>query len=206
MKLKQQGFSLIELVIVIVILGLLAATAIPRFLNVTDDAEDASVDGVAGGLATAVSFVRAQWEVDGRRNNNVILDGTSVSLDPRFGYPTGTTTTGASNTNAKSMTDATCQQVFDSVLQNAPRNVLVNEDASDIRYIVSVQNGVGGSSISVDGVTVNGLDLCVYHQVASLKLDQTTGVATPTPNLSTTGAKGVTYNPGTGQVVAFTND
>ncbi|MGL4938733.1 pilin, partial [Shewanella sp.] len=86
MKTKQNGFSLIELVIVIVILGLLAATAIPRFLNVTDDAEDASVDGVAGGLSTAVSFVRSQWEVDGRQNSSVILDGTSVSLDPRFGY------------------------------------------------------------------------------------------------------------------------
>jgi len=68
MKRQMQGFSLIELVIVIVILGLLAATAIPRFLNVTDDAEDASLEGVTGGLATAVSFVRSQWEVDGRRN------------------------------------------------------------------------------------------------------------------------------------------
>jgi MSHA pilin protein MshB len=204
MKLKQQGFSLIELVIVIVILGLLAATAIPRFLNVTDDAEDASVDGVAGGLATAVSFVRAQWEVDGRRNTSVLLDGTSVSLDIRFGYPTGTT-----NIKANTMTNATCQEVFDSVLQNAPRNVLFNEDASDQRYTVRVLGGIGGISgtaTSIDGETVNGLDLCVYHQVASLALNQTSGVATPTPDLSTDGAKGVTYNPGTGQVVAFTND
>jgi MSHA pilin protein MshB len=204
MKLKQQGFSLIELVIVIVILGLLAATAIPRFLNVTDDAEDASVDGVAGGLATAVSFVRAQWEVDGRRNASVLLDGTSVSLDTRFGYPTGT-----SNTKANTMTNATCQQVFDSVLQNAPRNVLFNQDARQQRYTVRVLGGIGGISgtaTSIDGETVNGLDLCVYHQVASLALNQTSGVATPTPDLSTPGAKGVTYNPGTGQVVAFTND
>jgi MSHA pilin protein MshB len=201
MKLKQQGFSLIELVIVIVILGLLAATAIPRFLNVTDDAEDASVDGVAGGLATAVSFVRAQWEVDGRRNNNVILDGTSVSLDTRFGFPTGTT-----NTNATGMSNASCQEVFDSVLQNAPRNVLFNQDARDQRYTVRVQNGVGGSSFDIDGQTVNGLDVCVYHQVATLALNQTSGVATPVPVLDTAGANGVTYNPGTGQVVAFTND
>ncbi|WP_282109391.1 pilin [Shewanella algicola] len=201
MKVKQQGFSLIELVIVIVILGLLAATAIPRFLNVTDDAEDASVDGVAGGLATAVSFVRAQWEVDGRRNTSVVLDGTTISLDSRFGFPTGTT-----NTSATAMTTTRCQEVFDSVLQNAPRNVLVNQDASDVRYIVSVQGGSGGSSTSIDGVTVNNLDVCVYHQVASLALDQTSGVATPTPDLTTAGAKGVTYNPGTGQVVAFSNN
>ncbi|WP_137224771.1 prepilin-type N-terminal cleavage/methylation domain-containing protein [Shewanella sp. MEBiC00475] len=201
MKIKQQGFSLIELVIVIVILGLLAATAIPRFLNVTEDAQDASVDGVAGGLATAVSFVRAQWEVDGRRNDSVLLDGTSVSLDTRFGFPTGTT-----NTSVTAMNNARCQEVFESVLQNAPRNVLINQDASDVRYIVSVQDGAGGTATSIDGVTVNNLDVCVYHQVASLTLDQTSGVATPTPDLSTSGAKGVTYNPGTGQVVAFTND
>ncbi|WP_350431971.1 type II secretion system protein [Shewanella sp. H8] len=201
MKLKQQGFSLVELVIVIVILGLLAATALPRFLNVTDDAEDASVDGVAGGLATAVSFVRAQWEVDGRRNTNVLLDGTSVSLDTRFGFPTGTT-----NTDATTMTDDTCQEVFDSVLQNAPRNVIYNLDASKQRYTVRMLDGVGGTSTSIDGQTVSNLDVCVYHQIATLTLNQTTGVADPTPDLDTAGANGVTYNAGTGQVVSFTND
>ena len=166
MKVKQQGFSLIELVIVIVILGLLAATAIPRFLNVTEDAQDASVDGIAGGLATAVSFVRSQWEVDGRRNDSVLLDGTSVSLDKRFGFPTGTT-----NTSANSMGNVACQQVFDSVLQNAPRNVLYNQDASDQRYTVRVISAAGGSATSIDGDTVDSIDLCVYHQVASLTLD-----------------------------------
>jgi MSHA pilin protein MshB len=199
MKLKQQGFSLIELVIVIVILGLLAATAIPRFLNVTDDAENASVDGVSGGLATAVGFVRAQWEVDGRRNNSVILDGTRVSLDTRFGFPTGSTIT-----DATSMTNASCQEVFNSVLQSAPRNVLYTLDARNQRYTVRMLDGVGGSSTSIDGTAVTGLDLCVYHQVASLILNETTGVALPPPDLTTSNAKGVTYNPGTGQVLSFT--
>jgi MSHA pilin protein MshB len=199
MKTKQTGFSLIELVIVIVILGLLAATAIPRFLNVTDDAEDASVDGVAGGLSTAVSFVRSQWEVDGRQNSSVILDGTSVSLDPRFGYPTGT-----SVTDVTAMTDASCQQVFNTVLQSAPRNVLYTQDARNQRYTVRVIDGAGGSANSITGTVVTGLDLCVYHQVASLVINQTTGVPTPTPDLSTAGAKGVVYNPGTGRVLSFT--
>ncbi|MDR6965869.1 prepilin-type N-terminal cleavage/methylation domain-containing protein [Shewanella putrefaciens] len=199
MKTKQNGFSLIELVIVIVILGLLAATAIPRFLNVTDDAQDASVDGVAGGLSTAVSFVRSQWEVDGRRNNNVLLDGTSVNLDTRFGYPTGT-----SVTDATAMTDASCQEVFNTVLQSAPRNVLYTQDTRNQRYTVRVIDGAGGSATSITGATVTGLDLCVYHQVASLVVNQTTGVATPTPDLSTVGAKGVVYNPGTGRVLSFT--
>ena len=201
MKLNQKGFSLIELVIVIVILGLLAATAIPRFLNVTEDAENASVDGVSGGLATAVGFVRAQWEVDGRRNTSVILDGTSVSLDTRFGFPTGVT-----NTDVTSMTDATCQEVFNSVLQSAPRNVLYTADARDQRYTVRVLDNVGGSATGINGTSVAGIDLCVYHQIASLTISQTTGIATPAPDLSTAGAKGVTYNPGTGQVLSFTNN
>ncbi|MCB2382976.1 prepilin-type N-terminal cleavage/methylation domain-containing protein [Shewanella sp. SR1] len=199
MKTKQTGFSLIELVIVIVILGLLAATAIPRFLNVTDDAEDVSVDGVAGGLSTAVSFVRSQWEVDGRQNSSVILDGTSVSLDPRFGYPTGT-----SVTSATAMTNVSCQQVFNTVLQSAPRNVLFNQDARNQRYTARVINAAGGSANSITGTVVAGLDLCVYHQVASLVLNQTNGVPTPAPDLTTVGAKGIVYNPGTGRVLSFT--
>ncbi|MEN8616761.1 pilin [Shewanella baltica] len=199
MKTKQTGFSLIELVIVIVILGLLAATAIPRFLNVTDDAEDASVDGVAGGLSTAVSFVRSQWEVDGRQNSSVILDGNTVNVDTRFGYPTGT-----SVTSATAMTNASCQEVFNTVLQSAPRNVLFNQDARNQRYTARVINAAGGSANSITGTVVTGLDLCVYHQVASLVINQTTGVPTPTPDLSTAGAKGVVYNPGTGKVLSFT--
>ncbi|MFS1440227.1 pilin [Shewanella sp. 10N.286.48.A6] len=201
MKMKQQGFSLIELVIVIVILGLLAATAIPRFLNVTEDAQNASVEGVAGGLATAVGFVRAQWEVDGRRNTSVILDGTSVSLDTRFGFPTGVT-----NTSVTAMTNLTCQEVFNNVLQSAPRNVLFNQDARDQRYTVKVQGGAGGDAIGIDGATVTNIDLCIYHQVASLVLDPGNGEPDPAPDLDTVGAKGVVYNPGTGQVFSFSND
>lgn len=199
MQTQQKGFSLIELVIVIVILGLLAATAIPRFLNVTDDAEDASVDGVAGGLSTAVSFVRSQWEVDGRQNNSVLLDGTAINIDTRFGYPTGLTVT-----DATAMNNLSCQQVFDNVLQSAPRNVLFNQDARNQRYTVRVLDGAGGSSNTINGVAISGLDLCVYHQVASLVLNQTTGVPTPAPDLSTAGAKGIVYNPGTGKVLSFT--
>jgi MSHA pilin protein MshA len=83
----QKGFTLIELVIVIVILGLLAATALPRFSNLTQSARVAALNGVAGSLRGAASIAHAtQLALSLTSNLPVNLDGQSIAMTG--GWPT----------------------------------------------------------------------------------------------------------------------
>ncbi|MEZ8584785.1 type II secretion system protein [Vibrio cyclitrophicus] len=89
---RQGGFTLIELVVVIVILGILAVTAAPRFLNLQGDARASSLQGLKGAMSGAAGIVYGKAAIEGVESVSAAT-GTDVDgITTYFGYPTGTAT------------------------------------------------------------------------------------------------------------------
>lgn len=174
---KQQGFTIIELVVVILLLGILTATALPRFMDVTDEAHGAVVSGVATGLQTSSALARASWIARGQPATLNDYGGLQVNT---AGYVIGDSTV-----SIKLNDD--CTTIFDTFLQ-VGHPVVEAASATGALAAADVSTAADNSDFvaKASGGTCNYVYVGQYKQVEAnaiipaLAYDPATGAVTIT--------------------------
>lgn len=135
---KQSGFTIIELIVVIALLGILSAVALPRFIGVTENAHDASVEGAGAGLATGIALLKAQVVANGTIGSfstNVQGYGENELDVNSKGFAVGTTVT----TSSAAPSATNCVELWAAIIDvNGPS--VATASGTGVDY-VAVQSG-----------------------------------------------------------------
>ena len=136
---KQKGFTLVELVVVIAVLGILAAFALPRFVNFTGDANAAARAGFVGSLSSAVGIAKAKYVAQGSTGTVTLDGGTAITMNAQ-GWPD----VGVSYINA-----GTCTTLINALLQN-PSGVTFGYNSTNGTCTINKAGGTWGTEISLN--------------------------------------------------------
>ncbi|MEX2205336.1 MAG: prepilin-type N-terminal cleavage/methylation domain-containing protein [Myxococcota bacterium] len=142
----EEGFTIIELVIVIAIIAILAAVALPKFVDLTSEARTASVAGVRGGFSAAVQIVHAKWLAGGTGvAGPVTLDGGVTVQVNAAGWPT---------IDAANATQDTAAELYNLLMStNLPANwTTTSTPAAGLGSCTFTLPGTGGGTITYSAV------------------------------------------------------
>ena len=143
----EEGFTIIELVIVIAIIAILAAVALPKFVDLASDARTAALSGVRGGFSASVQIVHSKWLAGGTgAAGPVALEGGVTVVVNAAGWPT---------LDAANATQDTASELYNLLMTtNLPANWTTTQTAAAGAGVCTFTlPGTGGGTINYSGVT-----------------------------------------------------
>jgi len=156
---RKRGFTLIEMVMVITIMGILAIVAIPKLGSLTSQARKAAADAIAGGLMAGISISHAQWLANGGNGAaSINLEGSQVMYMNQYGWPEDTAAPASGTANANK-----CLNVWNGLLDNPP---LASNSATQCAATVGcnyVANITGTTTCTYTDGQGTGVNVITYN-------------------------------------------